>query len=319
MKRLSICCILLIATFIPVGQCADRRMLTQTTYTKYFAIHHYPDMDSEARVIGKACDGWYEEISKKLHLNSPPRARIPVYLYRNQQDFSKYTGHDKPGETLGRASSLGIIELDGSGAYKPAELVAGHEIVHVIIFRLLGPNFDKLPIWMHEGTARYLTGDWDMADRMIIADAAVKNSIIPFSNLMKTFPTGANSSLAYAQSTSAVRYLARKYGETSLSKIIIETGRLRSFKAAMIRTIGLTPEQFEENWRKSETSTFLPIWVIKTISIFGAALLLIIALAAYIAVVRRKQRIIREYEDDEWDYAIMEDLESLFKRDEDEQ
>ena len=294
-------------------------MLTQTTYTKYFAIHHYSDMDSQARVIGEACDGWYEDISKKLHLNSPPRARIPVYLYRNQQDFSKYTGRDKPGETLGRASSLGVIELDGSGAYKPVELVAGHEIVHVIIFRLLGPNFDRLPLWMHEGTARYLTGDWDMADRMILADAAVKNNIIPFSNLTKTFPTGVKSGLAYAQSASAVRYLAKNYGETSLSKIIIETRQLRSFKDAMVRATGLTPEQFEENWRKSEASTFLPIWVIKTASVLGAALLLLIALAAYIAVVRRKQRIIREYEDDVWNYAIMEDLESLLRKDEEEE
>jgi hypothetical protein len=293
-------------------------MLTETTSTKYFDIHHYPDMDSQARVIGEACDGWYEEISKKLQLNSPPSARIPIYLYRNQQDFSKYTGHDKPGETLGRASTLGIIELDGSGAYKPAELVAGHEIVHVIVFRVLGTSFNKLPLWMHEGTARYLTGDWDAADRMMIADAAMKDSIIPLSDLTKEFPTGIKSGLAYAESASAVRYLVKNYGESTLPKIINETRRLRSFKRAMIKTIGVTPEQFEESWRKSETSTFLPIWIIKTASVFGAVTFLLIAIAAYIAVTRRKKRIIREYEDDEWDMAIFEDLESLFRKDEDD-
>ncbi len=319
MRLLSVC-ILIIIICSCVTHAADRRSLSKITFTQHFAIHHYADMDSQARVIGQACDGWFDEISKRLRLDAPPRAPIPVYLYRNQQDFSRATGRDKPGEVLGRASTLGIIELDGSGAFKPTELVAGHEIVHVIIFRMLGPHFNKLPLWMHEGAARYLTDDWDIADRMMLADAAVNNTIIPLSELTRKFPTGVKSGLAYAESASAVRYLTRNYRESALAKIIVETRRLKSFNKAMVKTIGITPDQFEENWQKSETSAFLPIWLTKTASIIGATAFIIIGVAAYIAVHRRKNRIIREYEDDDiWDYAIMEDLESLFKEDDEEQ
>ncbi|MEN6372606.1 MAG: peptidase MA family metallohydrolase [Armatimonadota bacterium] len=281
--------------------------LSGTTYTKHFIIHHRSDSRSNAQVVGEASELWYREISSRLHITKPLLQPIPMYLYRNQKDFSDATGYEKPGHALGRASTKGYIDLDSSGIFAPAGQVAGHEIVHVLIFHILEGDANLLPLWMNEGAAKFMTKDWDTVDATILADAATDGSLMPLSTLNHRFPNGPRETLAYTESASAVRYIVDKYGEKSLAELIHKTAETRSFEKAMIDVTGVSVSEFEQKWQRSVEGYHPVLQIIRTVAVIGGLVMPLLAIAAYLALRRRKQRIIDQYEQDEWEEANWKD------------
>lgn len=276
-------------------------VLSGATRTQHFLIRYEPDLRATASVLGQACEGWLAEISRKLQLESKPDSLIPVFLYRNQGEFSKATGYDRPGQVLGRASSRGYVELDASGIFASAEQIAGHEIVHVVIFRILGPNSDALPLWFNEGTAKFLTNDFDQIDRTVLADAITSGTLLPLPSLAANFPKGDQQTLAYAEGTSAITYLVKSHGEHALAQIIHETARTGSFDAAMRKVIGESPDEFERKWRLSLEGRYGFPRLMQTLGRIGFMAMVVIIFAAYIAIRRRRRRLIERYQLEEED------------------
>lgn len=281
--------------------------LSGTTYTRHFIIHHHSDSRDNAQVIGEASELWYEEISSRLRIAKPPTGPIPMYLYRNQKDFSDATGYEHPRRVLGRASTRGYIDLDSSGVFAPAGQVAGHEIVHVLIFHILEGDAGLLPLWVNEGAAKLMTKDWDTVDRSTLADAVTDGSLMPLSTLNHRFPSGQKETLAYAESTSAVMYFIDEYGEESLVKLIHRTAETKSFEKAMLEVTGISVQEFEQKWHRSVEGYQPVVQIIRTVAIISGIVMPLLVIAAYLAVRRRKQRIIEQYEQDEWEEANWRD------------
>lgn len=282
--------------------------LSQITRTDHFIIRHGPKLRANAEVIGQACEAWLTDLNNRLGLPQRPTDSIPISLYRNQREFSDATGYDRPGQVLGRASSSGAIELDASGIFAPAGQVAGHEIVHVLIFRILNGRSDILPLWVNEGAAKYLTGEWDMVDRTILANAITQDKLLPISAISHSFPSGSeNEALAYAESTSAVRFLDRTYGKEALPKLIDQTADTGSFALALKSVTGLTPDQFENRWRRSIEGDAGVSQMVRMGRLLAAIALPVLTVAAYLGIRRKKRRIIEQYEQEEWEAANRRD------------
>lgn len=305
MRLLSIAsALLLVAVAAAYPQPAN---LSGTIYTKHFIIRHHPNSKAAAQTLGEASELWYEEINKRLEITEPGGAPIPMFVYRNQREFTNATGYERPRRVLGRASTEGYIDLDSSGVFAPAGQIAGHEIVHVLIFRILGKNAKLLPLWVNEGTAKLLTDDWDIVDRSTLADAITQGGLIPLSKLDYRFPEGQQETLAYAQSASAVAYFVDTYGEPSLAGLIHRTTKVRSFERAMVEVTGISVEEFERGWLKSIEGRRSVLYVIRIAAIIGVIAMPILVIAAYITFRRRKQRLIAQYEQDEWEEANWRD------------
>lgn len=295
--RLLSAAILVLAFLGPVQAAATRPViLSGATRTSHFLIRHDPKMQPTAEVIGQACEDWFTEISRRLELKSVPKSLIPVFLYRNQGEFARATGHNRPGQVLGRASSSGYVELDASGIFAPAEQVAGHEIVHVVIFRILGQQRDELPLWLNEGTAKYITNDLDTVDRSALADAVADGVLLSLSDIADRFPQGAQETLAYAQGTSAVMFFVKTHGERDLARLIHETARVGSFDVAMRNVTGESVEEFERSWRRSIEGRYGLPRLMRALSRFGFMAMVVIAIAAYAALRRRRRRLTEQYE-----------------------
>lgn len=300
--------LILIAAFFATLQPASAKLpLSGVTYTNHFIIRHDPDFKSTALVIGDACEEWLKEISTKLDYHEQSSGRIPVNLYYNLREFSEATGREKPGQVVGQASSRGVIDLDASGLFEPAEQIAGHEIVHVIIFRILGQKIGALPLWVNEGTAKYLTDDWDIVDRTSITNAISKGNLIPLQRLTHSFPGKGQEGLAYSESASAVNFFVKTYGEDALVKLIQNTGRTGSFETAMRQTTGKSVSEFASAWQSNVEGRFGSSRLIRLISIIGFLAMPVLALAAYLAVRKREKRLIEQYEQDEWEEANWRD------------
>lgn len=307
MKILRVILIALLIIGGIVAAHAQSIRLPGLTTTKHFIIHYPTGMDSTAHVTGMVCEDWLTEISNKLDLKSPSVEKIRVALYHDQLDFTKATGLRRPGDIVGQASSDGSIEIEASGYLAPTNQIAGHEIVHIVIFRILGNRTGALPLWVNEGTAKYLTDDWDDVDQTTFADAASQGTLIPLTDLATGFPSGQRQGLAYAEGTSAVSYFVKTYGERSLARLIHETGRTGSFEQAMHEVTGLTPLQFEDKWLKETTGAIISPRIMQLARSIGLATFVILAIAAFLAVRRHRKKLLAEYAREEWEQANWRD------------
>ncbi len=283
--------------------------LTATIETERFIIRYNPKIKERAERISVACETWLDEIGEKLEMPHDSAPKIPVFLYKDQREFREATGEDKQRGVVGRAWREGYIELDASTIFSPLEQVAGHEIVHVVIFRILGGHADALPLWANEGTAKVLSRDWDAIDRTLIANAAAKEELIPLSELSRSFPKDNKASLAYAESTSAILYFIKEYGEPALADLIHKTGETGSFEIALKRVTGLTPPQFEEKWITSVVGSRSLVRLMRFASLGASLLFVFAAIATYFGVKRRRRRVVERFEQEEWESANRRDWE----------
>lgn len=281
--------------------------LTAITRTDHFIIYHAPDQKSTAEVIGENSEYWIRDIAAQLDARDKLNPPIPMFIYRNQGEFRDATGHDRPAMVVGMASSLGTVVLDASGIFAPAEQVAGHEITHIMIFRILGETANAFPLWANEGTAKYMSNDWNQVDRDFLSSAVFDGNLMPLSSISRSFPEGERQELAYAEGTSAIVYFIKTYGEKSLAKLIHETATTGSFDTAMKRVTGRSSDQFEREWRVSIEGKFGLAAILRIARIIVSIALPVLVLAAYFAFRNRRRRIVAQYEQDEWEEANWRD------------
>ena len=268
--------------------------------TTHFIIYYSSESESAGREAGVIAEKWHSILSRKLGF--APGGVTPIYLYPDRRSFSEATGIP-PGESivgLAHTRTL-VVRLDASGAFVKLEGVIPHELVHVLITRRLRGAAMRLPLWLHEGLAKYLAEDWTAADAELLADAAAGGGIMPLAEISNVFPEDEEKrSIAYVQSYSAVEYLARRYTSQSIRDLLSEVGAGRRFETAFLYSVGVSPEDFEEQWRQHLWEEYkLSRWIKLGSGLVGAAMgvLAILAFRARMIYKRRRARELQEMED----------------------
>ncbi len=115
------------------------------------------------------------------------------------------------------------------------------------------------PRWLHEGLAKYATGDLPMEERELLGQAAVDGKLLHISELEAAFNGSPQQvSLAYAQSYTLVDYLASREGKAGLSGFLEELGNVGEVDRALVRTYQMPISQLEEQWLHQITRVYLP-------------------------------------------------------------
>jgi hypothetical protein len=192
------------------------------------------------------------------------------------------------------------IRVDASGAFGDISRIIPHELVHVYISEKLGESIYRLPIWMNEGLAKFLAEDWSPDDSALLADAASGSELIPFSQLVNSFPSDRRQrSIAYVESYSAVSFMAKKYSDQSLLDLLDELSKGELFPTALKNSIGEAPDEFQAEWDQQIREEYNPArW-----TRFGAAMIWVLmavsAILAYHARKFQKRRKVAEYDKEE--------------------
>ena len=169
-----------------------------------------------------------------------------------------------------------------------------HELMHIALYELAKMRYDNLPVWFKEGLAAHVEL-FPNQDYRVMLDYAIDNdSLIPLSNLCKSFPPDATSALlAYAQSESFTSYLIDTYGTEGMERLVTEYANGldcdRGARVALKKSLA----QLERQWRAellNENPTLtafnnlLP-WLIIMLVVLAAP----IGLAVYYLKARRAQ------------------------------
>jgi len=190
----------------------------QILESDHFRVIFHQRLDSLAKECAAVAEACYAPICENLQHR--PQSKIPIYL-TDQDDISNgFTVADR---------YIGIwVNVNGymewsSGEDKWLRKVIAHELVHYVHFSalrtplgLLGQSFSGTPTWFIEGLAQYESETWNVLRGDLLLRVSVWDDVLDTDG--ENWPT--NGPLIYAIGNSRVRYLAERYGDSSLVKLI---------------------------------------------------------------------------------------------------
>jgi hypothetical protein len=174
-------------------------------------------------------------------LNTYPADVITVVLYTREQ-FRDIT---QSPEWAGGAFD-GRIRMPVQGALQETaefERVLTHEFTHALVQSVARRG---VPYWLHEGLAVLFEGS-DLAKKeKQVRDARVR---IPLSRLERSFEalSGADASLAYAESAIAARTLLDQAGAAGVLNLLEDLGRGVAFADAFEKHAFVSYAEFQKN------------------------------------------------------------------------
>ena len=223
------------------------------------------------RYAVKALEKAYKRLGKIYGYYPPDRVRVE-FLYEAMElaDMSPLTQGD-----IMRTGTIALCKYNRLMITSPRALVRGyrwldtliHEYTHLVINRIT----TGIPIWLHEGLARYTEILWRSQtpsplspySQSLLATAVKKDTLIAFARMhpsMAKLPSAKDSALAYAQVYTLVRYFAKRKGRNSLAKVLKLVYSGKTVPQAFETILGIPFKTFLEQWKTHLRNSKLKIY-----------------------------------------------------------
>ena len=220
---------------------------------------------------------------------------VEIFIYANSDDLHAAqtpsgedwaAGHANPALGLVRV----VIEPGAEQAIRMEQRIP-HELMHVMLYRRVGPGYENLPAWLREGVAAlaeiYPNPDYDR----VLAAAVERNSLIPLKELCASFPAEAGRAfLAYAESRSFTNYLHETYGSSGLMDLAVSYADGVDCERGTERALGISLSNLEAKWRSTVLNQNPLLPALQTISPYLVllCLVLLIPMVSIAGALRRK-------------------------------
>lgn len=284
-----------------------RARLSRTFSTAHFTVHYDPSDPYLARLMARGAEEHLARITRDLGCKLDPNRPFPLHIYPTHIGLI-HAGHlEERKFTVGTTQSNETISIDASGVFETADRVMAHEITHAVIFRILGRQAVRLPLWFNEGLAEHESLSYPDKARATVADAAADSALIPLSQLTDSFPNK-RTDLAYAQSFLAVRYLIDEFGKSAPRRVLAALSKGGSFDEAMRKALGTGDAQFRDRWYEAATIRYRPLRLTRTLAAIGSVVMAALVVVAFL--VRRRQKIeaARRWEQEEFEDYLRRNL-----------
>ncbi|MGE0160147.1 MAG: hypothetical protein AB7T31_12120 [Gemmatimonadales bacterium] len=171
-----------------------------------------------------------------------------------------------------------VVEGDGRRTLR-------HEWAHLGLHGYLGDL--RVPRWFDEGYAQWASGGFDASEAWRLRVLLALDRAPSMDSLMLRWPADLEQArVAYLLSASAVSYLLEASGERGLTLFLDRWRAERSFDRALRLTFGVTPGQFEEDWRAHVRDRYGWLLVLSHSSVFW---LLITLVMLFLFLLRRRR------------------------------
>lgn len=131
-----------------------------------------------------------------------------------------------------------------------------HEYVHYLLSRASNNN---VPLWLHEGIAKYLEVRWRNGEPMspvmetVLASGLKNDYLIALEDMMPSLAklkSAEDVQLAYAEVATMVQHLVASKGETALKGLVKDLAKEMPFEQALEKQSGLTLSAFQADWKQ---------------------------------------------------------------------
>lgn len=229
----------------------DNRFQWQTVARGAIHAHwHSGDL-----AFGQAvADIGYEALNRVSGLmGATPPDKLDIYVYQNLSDLQ--SGLRLGGRTWvgGHADpSLGVVLV--YGAPDQFELIRlendlSHELAHVVLYQVVGPNYNRMPVWLDEGLATNAELQPNPAYSEALTAAVESETIIPLESLCGTFGVEASRAiLSYSESESVVRYIQDRWGPSTMRELLQAYSEGASCEGGVQRALKLSLAELQADW-----------------------------------------------------------------------
>ena len=233
---------------------ADDRFEWQTLESGALQVHWYDGGPDFGQAALNTAQAGMESIGKlvPVDLTQP----VEIFIYAATDDLRGtltpggrdwIAGHADP--ALGVV--MAVIE-PGTEQRILLEQRIPHELMHVMLYRRIGPGYQNIPSWLREGMAAlaeiYPNTDYDRA----LMEAVAGNRLIPLNDLCRSFPADVSQAfLAYAEARSFTGYLLETYGSQGLLNLAASYADSVECEQGTERAFGVSLSNLEMKWRSS--------------------------------------------------------------------
>ncbi len=167
-------------------------------------------------------------------------------------------------ESIRTTGTIAICKFGKLMVTSPKAVVKGydwldtvaHEFVHLVVSR---KSNNRVPIWMHEGLAKYLESRWRGAageamtpsHLAILGNRVRNNTLIPFEKMhpsMALLPTAEDAATAFAEVFFAIAWLDKETTPRALPRLLELLGSGVSDKNAVEKVTERKWSEFEKSW-----------------------------------------------------------------------
>jgi hypothetical protein len=185
-----------------------------------------------------------------------PNQTIRVYVYNSPADMRAALSVNQPWVAGQSSPDLGVIVLsipDGPEERLELERQLPHELMHVLLYQLIGDQYINLPAWLVEGLASVAELYPNPEYTRVLTQAAAEDKLFEIEHLCSRFPNDASGAfLAYAESASFVRFLHTTYGSSALRWLVEQYQNGLGCKEGLETALGSSITQLEYRWKQEE-------------------------------------------------------------------
>jgi hypothetical protein len=229
--------------------------------TPHFDVHYYAAEKPAAQDAARMLERWNARLSSLF--NHPLSARKPIVLYADQPDFQQTNViSEQLDEGTGGVteSMLDRMVLPLTGSYAESDHVLGHEMVHVFQYDIAqskeasGASLERLPQWLVEGMAEYLSlGGEDSHTAMWLRDAVLRNDVPSIKQL-----TDGGKYFPYRYGEALWAYIGGTWGDETVPRIF-RSALSVGFDNAIRSTLGMSTDSLSNRWRAAIRQQYAPL------------------------------------------------------------
>ncbi|HEY5617654.1 MAG TPA: M56 family metallopeptidase [Vicinamibacterales bacterium] len=239
----------------------------QVHSTGHFDIHYYPALTPNLEQAAESAERAYERISSELQYNLP--FRIPLILFTTRSDFEQQLIIPGLTEAIARGDVTSfsepkdnriVILMEESSDRLYRQIT--HELTHVFAFDIIPrstTNVRRVPSWIDEGFAEYMTGGWDPPRLRQIGELVAADSVPKMTALAGSVDHQAPVVVAHL-GHAVFEFIEAEYGKAAVWLFLLEVrrnvvdGAGDPYQAAFNRT----PEEFDSAFGLYLRSRFNP-------------------------------------------------------------
>ena len=229
--------------------------------TQHFDVHYYEAEKPAAQDAARMLERWNTRLSSLF--NHPLSARKPIVLYADQPDFQQTNViSEQLDEGTGGVteSMLDRMVLPLTGSYAESDHVLGHEMVHVFQYDIAqskassGASLERLPQWLVEGMAEYLSlGGEDSHTAMWLRDAVLRNDVPSIKQL-----TDGGKYFPYRYGEALWAYIGGTWGDETVPRLF-RSALSVGFDNAIRSTLGMSSDSLSNRWRAAIRQQYAPL------------------------------------------------------------
>lgn len=195
-------------------------------------------------------------------LGYAPPGKVRVEVVSSAGELAKVSTLTR--EAIKTTGTIAICKFNKLMVTSPRALVLGydwldtlaHEYVHLVVSK---KSRNTVPIWMHEGLAKYLESRWrgpaggamTPPTLALLGSRVKKNTLVPFEKMhpsMALLPTAEDAATAFAEVFFALKLIDTEGGPQALERLLDEMAKGVSDRAAVEHVMKRKWPAFEASW-----------------------------------------------------------------------